>query len=102
MTENAMFWEVTQKILFTFGDSRMGFTVDEITHHKGWEESPRLWVFVMWDNGSFLYEDRDRWRVLAATAEDYRWIRNEPWDERDHLEVIRGDRGNDLTQQTQG
>ncbi len=42
-------------------------------------ESPFM-SFVMWDNGSFLYEDRDRWRVLAATAEDYRWIRNEPWD----------------------
>lgn len=24
--------------------------------------------FVMQDNGLVLYEDRDRWRVLAATA----------------------------------
>ncbi len=72
-------FEKLQKILLPFGDSRMGSQWMKYRHTK---DERRVPVYEFCNVGQWLvlYEDRDRWRVLAATAEDYRWIRNEPWD----------------------
>lgn len=62
-------FEKLQKILLPFGEGRMGSQWMKCRHTKDERRVPVNYEsFVMRDNGSFLYEDRDRWRVLAATA----------------------------------
>lgn len=57
------------KRLLPFGDSRLGSQWMKYRHTKDERRVPvNYGSFVMQNNGSFLYEDRDRWRVLAATA----------------------------------
>lgn len=63
--------DLKKKVILPFGDGRMDSKWKRIKHRLTKDER-RVPVnyesFVMRDNGLFLYEDRDRWRVLAATV----------------------------------